>query len=55
MQWDLFAKIIDEITETDKNVRVWMVFSEALIIKRRKPSIFDMISYAKGKGLPMWC
>ena len=52
MQWDLFTKIIDEIAETDKNVRLWMVFfGEALIIKRRKPSIFDMISYAKGKGL----
>lgn len=52
MQWDLFTKIIDEIAEVDRGVRVWMVFfGEALIIKRRKPSIFDMISYAKGKGL----
>lgn len=52
MPWDLFTKIIDEIAETDKNVRVWMVFfGEALILKRRTPSIFDLIAYAKGKGL----
>jgi len=52
MQWELFTKIIDEIAGTDNSVRVWMVFfGEALIIKRRKPSIFDMISYAKDKGL----
>lgn len=52
MSWNLFAKIIDEIAETDKSVRVWMVFfGEALLLKRAKPSIFDMISYAKNKGL----
>lgn len=52
ISWNLFTKIIDEIAETDKNVRVWMVFfGEALILKRRKPSIFDMIAYAKNKGL----
>ena len=52
MPWKLFTKIIDEIAETDKHVRVWMVFfGEALILKRRTPSIFDMIAYAKGKGL----
>ena len=52
MPWNLFTKIIDEIAEMDKNVRVWMVFfGEALILKRRKPTIFDMISYAKDKGL----
>lgn len=52
MPWNLFTKIVDEISETDKNVRVWMVFfGEALILKRRKPTIFDMIAYAKGKGL----
>jgi len=52
MPWDLLTKIIDEIAEADKNVRVWMVFfGEALIIKRRKPTIFDMIAYAKSKGL----
>jgi len=28
MSWDLFTKIIDEIAETDKNVRGWMVFFE---------------------------
>lgn len=52
MPWNLFTKIIDEIAETDKNVRVWMVFfGEALLLKRRKPTIFDMIAYAKSKGL----
>jgi radical SAM protein with 4Fe4S-binding SPASM domain len=52
MPWNLYTKIIDEIALVDKATRVWMVFfGEALILKRRKPSIFDMISYAKGKGL----
>jgi radical SAM protein with 4Fe4S-binding SPASM domain len=52
MPWDLFTKIIDEIAEVDKNVRIWMVFfGEALLLKRKKPSIFDMIAYAKSKGL----
>ena len=52
MPWGLFAKIIDEIAEVDRNIRVWMVFfGEALILKKSKPSIFDMITYAKSKGL----
>lgn len=52
MAWDLFTKIIDEIAEVDKHVRVWMVFfGEALLLKKRKPNIFDMIGYAKSKGL----
>jgi radical SAM protein with 4Fe4S-binding SPASM domain len=52
MPWGVFTKIIDEIAEVDKNVRVWMVFfGEALLLKRKKPSIFDMIAYAKSKGL----
>ncbi|MFZ3091846.1 MAG: radical SAM protein [Nitrospirota bacterium] len=52
MQHSLFTKIIDEIAETDKNTRVWMVFfGEALILKKTTPSIFDMIAYAKNKGL----
>lgn len=52
MPWSLFTKIMDEIAEVDKNIRVWMVFfGEALLLKRRKPSIFDMIAYAKNKGL----
>ena len=52
MPWGLFTKIIDEIAEVDRNIRVWMVFfGEALILKKRKPSIFDMITYAKSKGL----
>ncbi|MCE1227552.1 MAG: radical SAM protein [Geobacteraceae bacterium] len=52
MPWDLFTKIIDEVATKDKNVRVWMVFfGEPLILKNRNPSIFDMIRYAKDKGL----
>jgi len=52
MTWELFRKIIDEIAENDKDVRVWMVFfGEALILSRRKPSIFDMIAYAKSMDL----
>ncbi len=52
MPWDLFTKLIDEIAEEDPTVRVWMVFfGEALMLRRRKPSIFDMIRYAKSKGL----
>jgi radical SAM protein with 4Fe4S-binding SPASM domain len=52
ISWSLFARIIDEIAEVDKRVRVWMVFfGEALLLKRRKPTIFDMIAYAKSRGL----
>jgi radical SAM protein with 4Fe4S-binding SPASM domain len=52
MRWDLFTKIVDEIAEVDKTVRVWMVFfGEALLLKKRRPTIFEMIAYAKGRGL----
>lgn len=52
MSWGLFTKIIDEIAEFNKDIRVWMVFfGEALILKRKKPTIFEMIAYAKSKGL----
>lgn len=52
MPWDLYTKIIDEIAETNKDVRVCDVFfGETLILKKRDPSIFDMIAYAKEKGL----
>ena len=52
MPWNIFTKIIDEIAYVDKSVRVWMVFfGEALLLKKKKPSIFDMIIYAKSKGL----
>ncbi len=52
MAWGLFKKIIDEIAEENKDTRVWMVFfGEALILKKTKPSIFDMIAHAKKKGL----
>lgn len=52
MPWKLFTKIIDEIAMENKDARVWMVFfGEALILKNTRPSIFDMIRYAKDKGL----
>ena len=52
MPWKLFTRIIDEIAETSPDIRVWMVFfGEALLLRKRKPSIFDMIAYAKKKGL----
>lgn len=52
MPWGIFTKIIDEISSIDKKTRVWMVFfGEPLLLKKKKPSIFDMIAYAKSKGL----
>jgi len=52
MPWKIFTKIIDEIADTDKSVRTWLVFfGEAMILKKTSPSIFDMIKYAKNKGL----
>ncbi len=50
MSMELFRKIIDEIADTDKNIRVWMVFfGEALLLK--KTTLFPMIQYAKDNGL----
>jgi radical SAM protein with 4Fe4S-binding SPASM domain len=52
MKVELFRKIIDEISLRDKDARVWMVFfGEALLLKGKIPSIFDLIAYAKEKGL----
>lgn len=52
MPWDLFTKIIDEVAAEDKNARVWMVFfGEPFLLKKKKPTIFDMVAYAKKKGL----
>lgn len=52
MNWNLFTRLVDEIAFENNATRVWMVFfGEPLILKRKKPSIFDMISYAKRKGL----
>ncbi|MFA6030752.1 MAG: radical SAM protein [Elusimicrobiota bacterium] len=52
MPWPLFTKLIDEIAREDKGARVWLVFfGEALILKNRKPGIFEMIAYAKAAGL----
>lgn len=52
IRWPLFTKIVDEIAATDKDVRVWMVFfGDPFILKGTTPSIFDMVAYAKGRGL----
>lgn len=52
MSWKLFTKIIDEIAEKNKNAYVFMAFSgEPLVRAKYKPNIFEMIKYAKGKGL----
>lgn len=53
MKWELFIKLIDEIADENKHVRVWMVFfGEALLLKNKRPyDIYDMIRYAKSKGL----
>lgn len=52
MPWTLFQKIIDEVAVEKPDARVWMVFfGEALILRKRKPSIFDHIRYAKDQGL----
>ena len=48
----LFAKLIDEIAAVDPSTRVWMIFfGEPLVARRKKPTIFDMIAYAKSRGL----
>jgi radical SAM protein with 4Fe4S-binding SPASM domain len=52
MPWPLFEKIIDEIAVENPDARVWMVFfGEALMLRKRKPTIFDKIRFAKEKGL----
>jgi radical SAM protein with 4Fe4S-binding SPASM domain len=52
MSEPLFQKIIQEIALENPNARVWMVFfGEALILRRRNPTIFDKIRYAKEQGL----
>jgi len=52
MARDLFTKIVDEIAERDKSARVWMVFfGEPFLLKKRPPTIFEYVAYAKSKGL----
>ncbi len=49
MDMMLLRKIVDEIVEVDKDIRVWMVFfGEALILRYK---LYWMIHYAKKKGL----
>jgi len=50
MDMDLYRKIIDEIAEVDKNIRIWLIFfGDPFVIK--KTTLFPMIKYAKEKGL----
>lgn len=52
MPWPLFRKCIDEIAVAHKDTRVWMVFfGEPFIRRRYKPTIFEMIRYAKARRL----
>lgn len=52
MKWTLYKKIVDEIAEENTHTRIWPVFfGESLILKKTKPSIFDMIKYAKKRGI----
>jgi radical SAM protein with 4Fe4S-binding SPASM domain len=52
MPWPLFQKIVGEIAVENPTARVWMVFfGEALMLRKRKPTIFDKIRYAKEQGL----
>jgi radical SAM protein with 4Fe4S-binding SPASM domain len=52
MKWELLTKILDEIATVQKDTRIWMVFfGDPFVIKNAKPSIFDMIKYAKSIGL----
>lgn len=56
MNWDIYKKIIDEIAIENPETRVWLVFfGEALILKKTNPNIFNMIAYAKEKGLKNIC
>jgi radical SAM protein with 4Fe4S-binding SPASM domain len=44
--------LVDEIAEKNRDARVWMIFfGDPFVIKKTNPSIFDMIIYAKNKGL----
>ncbi|MBV8723313.1 MAG: radical SAM protein [Candidatus Eremiobacteraeota bacterium] len=52
MPWELAKKCIDEIAQVNPGARVWMVFfGEPLVRRRYKPTIFDLIEYAKVRGL----
>ena len=52
MDWDLYTKIIDEIALKNKDAMVFMAFrGEPMVRSRFKPDIFEMIKYAKNKGL----
>lgn len=52
MDWNLYTKAIDEIAQVNKNVKIWMVFfGDPFVRTKYKPTIFDMVKYAKNKGL----
>ena len=49
MDMKLYHKIIDEIAETDKRARVWLVFfGDPFMLGKR---LYPYITYAKGRGL----
>jgi len=50
MKRELFEKVVDEISMTNKNTRLWMNFyGEALITKRT--GLYEIIAYAKQKQI----
>ena len=52
MDWDIFTKAIDEIAIKNKDAKIWMVFfGDPFVRAKYKPTIFDMVKYAKDKGL----
>ncbi len=52
MDWNLYKKIIDEVAIKNINAKIWMVFfGDPFVRSKYKPTIFDMVKYAKDKGL----
>lgn len=51
MPWEIFTKVIDEVALKNPKARIWMVFfGDPFMRVRFKPTIFDMVKYAKDKG-----
>lgn len=52
MDWEIYTKVIDELAEKNKNIKIWMVFfGDPFVRAKYKPTIFDMVKYAKDKGM----
>lgn len=52
MDWNIYTKIIDEVAAKNKDARIWMeFFGDPFVRAKYKPTIFDMVKYAKDKGL----